>query len=452
MEWDVLKKVDNVLYPTYKDTWYARRLLQDDKEYIDELLEANSMSQSEVVWEKTWTVMATDVLNVERIKQNKPALELLYIQRKNICLTYIECMLRSNNRSLKDIQNMTYADQEYTMDGYNKLIFDETSYNKDKLKEQHVKLYGNLTSEQKDIYSTVMNAVDNDKEGGRTTHSRFAIPINVVEDSMCHIGADSKLAELICKAKLIIWDEAPMINRNCYEAFDRTLRDICMTDPSVASDKDVVNATINASYLWDKCTVLRLTINMRLGSGSTQSEKKEIQEFADWILDIGNGKVGGANDGVSTVVFPDNMLIPETDDDVGDEKDYESLDSVCLADEDSNFDDSIYITEFLNSIRMSGIPHHNIKLKIGTPIMLMRNIDQRAGMCNGTRLQVLRMGNIIIEAKIISGGSVGTICAIPRMIISPTDTKMPFKLNRRQFPIQVCFTMTINKSQGQNLS
>nr|GEY11572.1 ATP-dependent DNA helicase PIF1-like [Tanacetum cinerariifolium] len=124
-----------------------------------------------------------------------------------------------------------------------------------------------------------------------------------------------------------------------------------------------------------------------------------------WILDIGNGKVGGANDGVSTIVFPDNMLIPETDDDVGDEKDYESLDIVCLADDDSNFDDSIYTTEFLNGIKMSGIPHHSIKLKIGTPIMLMRNIDQRSGLCNRTKLQVLRMGENIIEAKIITGTS-----------------------------------------------
>ncbi|GJY95322.1 hypothetical protein Tco_0511683 [Tanacetum coccineum] len=40
---------------------------------------------------------------------------------------------------------------------------------------------------------------------------------------------------------------------------------------------------------------------------------------------------------------------------IGDEKEYESLDSVCLADEDSNLDDSIYTTEFLNGIRMSYI-------------------------------------------------------------------------------------------------
>ncbi|KAL6578900.1 hypothetical protein OROMI_009116 [Orobanche minor] len=88
----------------------------------------------------------------------------------------------------------------------------------------------------------------------------------------------------------------------------------------------------------------------------------------------------------------------------------------------------------------------------GTPVMLMRNIDQKTGLCNGTRLQVLRMGINIIEVKIISGGRVGSICTIPRMVISSSYTKMPFKLNRRQFPVQVCFAMTINKSQGQTLS
>ncbi|GJT93953.1 NPGR2-like protein [Tanacetum coccineum] len=49
-----------------------------------------------------------------------------------------------------------------------------------------------------------------------------------------------------------------------------------------------------------------------------------------------------------------------------------------------------------------------------------------------TRL-TLRMGTNLIEAKIISGSSVSTICAIPRMVINLSGTKLPFKLNRRQF-------------------
>ncbi|GJU61122.1 ATP-dependent DNA helicase PIF1-like protein [Tanacetum coccineum] len=243
---------------------------------------------------------------------------------------------------------------------------------------------------------------------------------------------------------------------------------------------------------------MKLTVNMRLGSGSNNSEKKEIQDFADWILNIRNGKIGGKNDGEANVEFPDDMLIPDSDDYIGsiihesypyllqnlydpdyfqerailapthelvdmindrmlslipgDEKTYNSSDTVGVADVDNNFNETMYTEEFLNNLNMAGIPHHSIKLKIGTPVMCMRNIDQRAGLCNGTRLQVLRMGTNVIEAKIISGGSVGTICAIPRMVISPSDTKLPFKLNRRQFHVQICFGMTINKSQGQTLS
>ncbi|GJR12887.1 ATP-dependent DNA helicase PIF1-like protein [Tanacetum coccineum] len=46
-------------------------------------------------------------------------------------------------------------------------------------------------------------------------------------------------------------------------------------------------------------------------------ERKEIQDFADWILNIGNGKIGGKNDGEANVEFPDDMLIPDSDDNIG---------------------------------------------------------------------------------------------------------------------------------------
>ena len=243
---------------------------------------------------------------------------------------------------------------------------------------------------------------------------------------------------------------------------------------------------------------LELNSQHALGNRQNRVRKKEIEDFANWILSIGNGNIDSKNEGESTVVFPDEMSIPESDDHVGsiieqtyprlvqnlwnptffqerailapthemvdminermmglipgEETVYESSDSVSLVDDDTNFDDSIYTTDFLNGIKMSGLPKHAIKLKIGTPVMLMRNIDQKAGLCNGTRLQVLRMGINVIEAKIISGGKLGQICAIPRMVITPTETNMPFKFNRRQFPIQICFGMTINKSQGQTLS
>jgi len=83
--------------------------------------------------------------------------------------------------------------------------------------------------------------------------------------------------------------------------------------------------------------------------------------------------------------------------------------------------------------------------------MLLRNLDQAEGLCNGTRLIVTRLANHVIEAKIITGKNIGNKVYIPRMSLSPLHSPWPFKLVRRQFPIVVSFAMTINKSQGQSL-
>lgn len=64
---------------------------------------------------------------------------------------------------------------------------------------------------------------------------------------------------------------------------------------------------------------------------------------------------------------------------------------------------------------------------------------------------VTRLGKWSIRGDIISGTKVGQNVTIPRIIMSPKESKWPFKLNRRQLPVAPCFAMTINKSQGQSL-
>jgi hypothetical protein len=48
--------------------------------------------------------------------------------------------------------------------------------------------------------------------GSRTAHSRFKIPIDLHDESTCNITQQMKMAELVCKVDLIIWDEAPMMH------------------------------------------------------------------------------------------------------------------------------------------------------------------------------------------------------------------------------------------------
>lgn len=112
----------------------------------------------------------------------------------------------------------------------------------------------------------------------------------------------------------------------------------------------------------------------------------------------------------------------------------------------------LYPVEFLNSINGNNFPHHRIVLKKGVPVMLLRNLDQAAGLCNGTRLVVTQLGNTLLEAKIMTGTHVGKVVLIPRICLTLKGTRFPFILERRQFPIKVCYAMTINKSQGQTLS
>ena len=82
----------------------------------------------------------------------------------------------------------------------------------------------------------------------------------------------------------------------------------------------------------------------------------------------------------------------------GDPTECISCDSVLL---DSN--QALYPTEFLNSLSVSGLPPHKLILKIGQPIVMLRNLNPNAGLCNGTRLLVKNIYSILIEAYISIG-------------------------------------------------
>nr|GEW42352.1 hypothetical protein [Tanacetum cinerariifolium] len=381
-------------------------------------------------------------------------LEIRERHRKNLCLQYIDKLLCRNESSLSSISGMPLPDLDFIENHTNTLIHDEICYNPNLLRGEHERLFPSLTAEQKIIYTRVMTAVENKKGGvfflyryggGHTAYSRFGIPINVNEDSFCSITAalDRSLRDIIGytnpKAKEMPFGGKVIV-------FGGDFRQIIPVIQG-RTRQDVVHASFNSSYIWDDCTVLELTTNMRLREGSDKSNIEEIKEFTDWILKMGDGRLGGPNDGEATIDIPDDILISDNVDLIAsliefvdpsllynlqdstffqerailapthkvvgvindcllsqilsEEVVYYSSDSICKSEGvDNTYTESLYSPEVLNGLKLSGIPNYRLALKVGAPVMLLRNNDQTAGLCNGTRLRILKLGEHVIESRV----------------------------------------------------
>jgi ATP-dependent DNA helicase PIF1 len=111
-----------------------------------------------------------------------------------------------------------------------------------------------------------------------------------------------------------------------------------------------------------------------------------------------------------------------------------------------------YPREFLNTLTPNGIPPHVLKLKIGCPVILLRNLDPANELCNGTRLVVRACQRNSIDAEIVLGHHVEKRVFLPRIPLCPSDDQMfLFQFKRKQFPIRLTFAMTVNKSQSQTI-
>ncbi|XP_050909759.1 uncharacterized protein LOC127123598 [Lathyrus oleraceus] len=211
------------------------------------------------------------------------------------------------------------------------------------------------------------------------------------------------------------------------------------------SKSDIIHATINTSYIWDHFKVLKLTKNMHLQSEAMTCTADDIQIFSEWILKIGDGTVFEPNDGYVEITIPQEFIISNFPDPIkaivestypdlihnyqysnylqsrailastievvydinqyiinlllGEENEYFSSNSIDGS-EATDFDAFEHLKpEFLNALKISRLSNHSIKLKIGTTIMLLHNLDQSEGLCNGTRLSAIRLVNHVIEGQ-----------------------------------------------------
>ncbi|XP_074323782.1 uncharacterized protein LOC141660693 [Apium graveolens] len=184
--------------------------------------------------------------------------------QENYTLAEVEKLLNGVGKSLKDFPNMSYPEDIYMHSTTNRLIEEETGYDKNQQFEEHYKNFQSLNSEQLQVYNSVLEVVNKGKgsggcgktflwktlccrlrsegkivlpvassgiaatllPGGRTSHSRFHIPLKLDRYSVAGIKHGSDIAELIKNTSLVIWDEAPIQHRHAFESVDRCFRDI----------------------------------------------------------------------------------------------------------------------------------------------------------------------------------------------------------------------------------
>ena len=346
---------------------------------------------------------------------------------------------------------------------------------------------------------------------GQTAHSRFQLPLCVFEDTTLQIGKRSKLAELLRHCDLLIWDEAAMANRHTVEAVDKLLRTVMDNDTEPMGGKRVVlggdfrqvlpvvpragragitSKSLKRSPLWQNITRLRLTINERV---RRNGNNPTAQRFCNFLLAIGDGKVPTYPSlGENMIRIPDEFVFPPTDTLIPfiewcypelcnpthpdrhllkailtpKSKDARIINEMALsrvkgqllilesADEaiEQNGEEKGCIpTEFLNELNLSGMPPHRLQLKIGVPVVLLRNLNTNQGLCNGTRLEVLEAAQRYLRVKILSGSHIGDEAVLPRIDLTPAENSFPIRFRRRQFPVALAYALTINKAQGQSL-
>ncbi|CAN0897217.1 ATP-dependent DNA helicase PIF1 [Linum grandiflorum] len=265
---------------------------------------------------------------------------------------------------------------------------------------------------------------------------------------------------------------------------------------------DHLSASLTRSYLWSHCKVLRLHTNMRLNTSTANAaDLCNGMRFPAWILALGDGNLPAVAHPdcprSDWIHIPSSFIIPQSPDPIkslvarvypdlltsfrnisylrsraivaptnnevthindyiltqlpGEPKVYLSSDTLTTTGSNQIELEIQYPTEFLNGLSFNGMPEHKLNFKPYIIVMLLRNLNPSAGLCNGTRILITHLGNNVIRGLIVGGTFDGSVAIIPRIVLDYTDTNWPFTLKRRQYPLRPCYAMTINKSQGQTL-
>ena len=296
-----------------------------------------------------------------------------------------------------------------------------------------------------------------------------------------------------------------MQHKACFEAVNRTLNDICEAEggkifggipislggdfaqilPVVrqGSKHSIIQASIQHSLLWNQLTILRLIRNMRIIEGAANNYFLAFLEamvhnplyYGDLALPAVIPTVNSV-ELLCNTIYPADLLsnssnnpdafkgrsilsyrnetVKEFNEKLiqnmpGEMHEFMSMNSVDI--NDDAVEAEPFPAEYLQSINLPSLPPAILQLKVSAPAIHLRNISPKEGMCNGTRLRIIGLGRNCTKVTILGGDWDRQVRLLLRIKLTSSEEHLPFILTRKQFPIRLCFAMTVNKSQGQSL-
>nr|GEU33484.1 DNA helicase [Tanacetum cinerariifolium] len=452
---DDIRTVNKRLYPTFRAACEALGFLGDDKEWhtaLEEVAFSESSQQLRSLfvqilifcdvadpmrlWKSFWKRMSDDVprtisnsLHIQDLYMNDPELE-------GSVLYEVEAILKNYSKTVADFGLPPLSPK--SIDALkNRELMEEKSYNRAELAKEVAILVPKLNSDQKTIYDMVLRAAYENKQEmifvyghggtGKTFLWRTLINSMRSEGKIVLAVVSSGIASLLLPA-------AHTAYSRCFEALDRTLRDVLDVPEKLFGGKTIV--------LGENVPLLQPGLN--------KYEKTRAANFASWLLELGDGKTGiveeNSDDDSSWItvleefcitdetsglknligfIYDENTLQHPTTADLqqkaivclknttadeinetvlgmlhGKSMVYTSSDEAIPVESDRGEVELLYPPDYLNTLQFSGFPSHRLELKVGAPIMLLRNMNLQGGMCKGTLMIIKKLSSRLIKVNV----------------------------------------------------